>query len=506
MNFRDKANAFFYFGTLSLIITISYLFYAPCNYFYYSSDHAIQVLMSKNFILPRDYFYWGQNRLGSLLPMLAFLLRKLVHIHYLYVCSIVHYLFLFTGFVFLSKQIKSPTLKVALCAVIFLPVNDYNALILIGHPYSAQLFAGSLFVFFLFVLKKYLLANKILRLKQMLISLLLSFGASIFFMIGIWVSEFNAILILIPVIFILFQKELRNTVIAGFRNGWFILLDVLAVSFFLFLYSLYYNIKKLFRSDTEYDKFFIDNKEDIIKNFNFFYKKLDTSLFFKDVLVFENSFNWFLIALTIVIIVHQLLKSKSGKAKSDIWINCLLVICIISSVLLLLSSWNLRSEFCPRYYTPVYIIFCYALLLSIDQDSYRKWIKVSVTICFFFFCTAYCYNVIIRKNPSSPFDMYGEYRNLPKGTLIGDYWDTYKISSIAADNLQSLPFDDQLVRNWDWREEALSENNFYFLKNERVVPDDLNDTIRQFGILFKYSGVKYICNQTEVLLYHKESK
>src|ERR1035437_7141392 len=101
-SYKKMDKSFFYFGLLFFIMGFSFFFYAPCNSANYYSDNAIHVLMAKNFQLPRDFYYWGQDRLGSLLPMIAFLIGKIIHMHYLYICSFVQYLFLFTGFIFLS--------------------------------------------------------------------------------------------------------------------------------------------------------------------------------------------------------------------------------------------------------------------------------------------------------------------------------------------------------------------------------------------------------------------
>ncbi|MCE3277840.1 MAG: Fascin domain [Bacteroidetes bacterium] len=99
--------------------------------------------------------------------------------------------------------------------------------------------------------------------------------------------------------------------------------------------------------------------------------------------------------------------------------------------------------------------------------------------------------------------MYGEYQKLPRGTIIGRYWDVYLINSVAIDSLQSLPFEGELIRNYEWRNLPLKETNFYLLNNGKGFPGGLTDIVFQHGFLLKNSGIKYICNGTEVLLYHK---
>lgn len=489
-----------YIIALLIIVSISFIYYAPCNYLYFNSDHAIHVLMAKNFQLPRDYFYWGQNRLGSLLPMFAFLLGKIIPLENLYLCTIVQYLFLFTGFIILSIPINHKVLKLALCALIFLPVNQYNALILIGHPYASQLFAGALFIYFLHLFRNHLLnsSGKNFFLK----ALCLSFLSSLFFTIGIWASELSFILILIPVYFYLIDTEIKQYIREHNKSVWFVLVQFVSLLFFLLGLYAYYRIKQLFHGDPEYDVFFVDF-EGLKKNISFFIDKLNISLLYKDHFYLENSFNWFLVIITFISLTIWLVTDKKLKITNSILINSLFLVSGLSSLLLFLSAWNLRSEFCPRYFTPIYIVFCVALVYTYDRYRYKSAIQIFVGLFFIFFCMGFCYTVFVGKERKNPFEQYSEYKILPKGTLIADYWDTYLINAIAIDSLQSLPFDYQQVRNFDWKDQPLSEKNFYFLKSNNQLRDGLRDTIEQFDILFKYSGTTYNCQKTDVLLYHK---
>jgi|GEM_PF-3365257 len=484
------------------IIAISFFYYAPCYIPYFDSDHGIHVLMSKDFEFARDYYYWGQNRLGSLLPLLSHLLHKVIPIHYLYVCSIVQYIFLLTGFIILSKPLKSILLKVALCAVIFLPVNEYNALILIGQPYAAQLFAGSLFVYLLHRLRKYLLSFGLFEKKHLLTTLGLILGASFFFYIGIWVSEFNAVLILLPVYYLLFDKPLRKRLFKDFNNKWILLSGAFSVACALAVFLIYSYLKKPFWAGDGYNSYFISNMVDVKNNFLFFSAKLKTTLLFGNAAVWENSYNWFILIISGFLIYPWFLKRKNVLTSNRHLIISLEIVCLCSVVMLFVSAWNLRSAFSPRYFTPVYVIYCYLILLWYDQPSFNKYLKLSAGALFVVFSIGYLYTVIISKEVPGPLKQYNEFRSLPRGTLMGGYWDVYKINAVATDNLQPLPFDNETVRNWNWRDIPLSETNFYFINENH----DLPDSVYQYGILFNYSGTKYNCNNYDVLLYHKCSQ
>ncbi len=494
-----------YFSIITLIIGCSFYYFAPCNYAYFNADHAIHVLMAQDFTWPRDYYYWGQNRLGSLLPMVAHYLHYVIPIHYMYVCSIVQYLFLLTGFLVLSKPIKSYLLKIALCMLLFFPVNEYVALILIGHPYSSQLFAGSLFIYFLYLFRKYSITDTAFGWKKFLVALGLCLCTLLFFYAGVWVSEFNAILILIPLFYLIFDKQVRAFFIKGFRNIRVILLELIIIGCCIGIFSFYKHYKGLFYDAEAYTSFIITKFSDIQKNFLFFVEKLQRALLLKDALVLENWFNWFLIILTGSYIFYRVRKPSTIKVENSKLMNALLVVITASCVLLFLSTWNLRSEFSPRYFTPVYIMYGYVLLLFTGQSFMNKYIKWVATVLILFFGIGIAYNTLISKHLNGPMKDLSEYRNLPKGTIIGHYWDVYRVNAVALDSLKSLPFQEETVRNWDWREIALSAKNFYIVRKDPA-SEPIQDSINQFGFTFKFSGTTYNCNGTEVLLYHKWSK
>ena len=484
---------------------MSYLFYGPYNSLFYNSYHAIHVLMAADFQLPRDYYYWGQNRLGSLLPLCAFLFGKIICLQPIYLCAVVHYFFLFIGFIILSRLLSNHLSIIGMCAIIFLPVSEYSALTMIGHPYSSQLFAGTLFLYFLARLRNSLLKNQIENKNRLLICLAFTFFALMFYFLGVWVSEFNALLVIIPSYYLLSDKELKKSMATSFKFLWFKLLAFLTTIVGIVGCILYFSAKSFASiiSTDNYNHFFITKTTDICKNFSFFLAKLKTSLFFIDDAFVGNLFNWMLI----VFILLSFYKKKSTlimfSDEAKILFNSLLLFCVISSSLLFLSSWNFRSEFSPRYFTPIYIVFCFATLFFLDKsNASNRFEKLFFPAAIFLCCTVNCFQAAINKPFLSTMNKYSDFKNLRPGTLIGDYWDVYKVNSIAFKNLKSIPFDKGMVRNWAWKEDALSAYNFYFL-NVHLTDLGLNNTIHQHGEYFKFSGEKFNCNGMDVWLYHK---
>src|SRR5690606_26333601 len=127
--------------------------------------------------------------------------------------------------------------------------------------------------------------------------------------------------------------------------------------------------------------------------------------------------------------------------------NALFLVVIFSSIALFFSTWNLRSEFSPRYFTLTYVIYYFALFLSFNNINGHKVLKTFIGITIVYFATSYSYIHYFTNNGPSVFKLYNEFEKLPKGTLIGDYWDVYKISSVATENIEPLPYDHLTVRN-----------------------------------------------------------
>ncbi|MBX2959002.1 MAG: hypothetical protein KF732_03505 [Flavobacteriales bacterium] len=271
--------------------------------------------MSKNIEFPRDFYYWGQNRLGSFFPMVSFVFGKIFKFHLLYINSFVLYLFLFTSFVFLSKQLNNYFFKIALCTLIFFPIGEYRALVLIGHPYFSQLLSAVFFVYFLHKLKEYLVNHSIFNKSVFLVAVLFSMLSFIFYFIGVWISEFNLVFILIPLFYLIFDKSLQNILIKNIKNSWFIFYTLTTTIIFFLGLLLIKTIKEYSNDDHVYDNPFINKFDDLYLNIEFFLAKLKGTLLFKDDSLTESLFYWSTIFFTILVILLKTQKLKNSKTQ-----------------------------------------------------------------------------------------------------------------------------------------------------------------------------------------------
>ena len=89
---------FYYYISLLIIVIISFRIYSSVFYPGLNSDNAVTILMTHYFHLPDDLYFWGQDRMGSIIPLIAQIPNKLFHISAIYSEAITHYFILVVDF------------------------------------------------------------------------------------------------------------------------------------------------------------------------------------------------------------------------------------------------------------------------------------------------------------------------------------------------------------------------------------------------------------------------
>lgn len=159
---------------------------------YYSprlnSDQAIHVLMAEDLQLPADLYYWGQDRIGSLAPILANGLLRLLPLRPVVALSVVQYGILAAGFWVFAWFFKHPLISVILALVWFLPLYSFVELVLPAHPYGPQ---------FLIIGVALLLCRRVLAratLDEPLQQALTLAAIALCGFLAIWVSDFSVLI------------------------------------------------------------------------------------------------------------------------------------------------------------------------------------------------------------------------------------------------------------------------------------------------------------------------
>lgn len=471
-----------------IIISASFLYYGAPFFHGFDSDHAIHVLMARDFSWPNDVYYWGQNRLGSLLPLLTHAAMKaFTSVHPLFLTAVVQWILLLIPTILISSFIKNRWLKLSLFLFIFFPFNEFYLLLLPGHPYSGQYFCGTLCIYFLY---RYYKEKDSFAAYSDIKRVTLLFAAQLFYALGVWVSEFNAVVIFIPLLFIAVQKGRVNlSLVPGMLL--FCILPLLVI----------FILKSFTISDPFYNKTFFFDAESLGRQMSNLLRRLHETFLFGDGLILRNLNYFLLLALVIFILIEA---KKHAQDKSGI-VRPLLITGLLSFLCLFFSQWNLRGEISAKYYTPVYILLLCALLFYADGLNKTK-MAVSVFACFLLISCASLpeHKYVVKEHPGGVHKAFSDFKKLPKGTLIGNYWDVYVINSVAWKNLKALSYDDEFVRNSHQVRELMRAPRFYFLADEELEKRCKNDTIRQFGVRMVYSGKSYTCNGTEVRLFYRE--
>jgi hypothetical protein len=106
-----------------------------------NADHAIHALMAENFKFDQDLYYWRQNRLGSLIPMLALPFYNM-GLSLLWAAASSQLLVVLVTYYFFQKHFSQPVFKAFFALVFLLPIYPFLMQIMIGHPYFAHFFCG----------------------------------------------------------------------------------------------------------------------------------------------------------------------------------------------------------------------------------------------------------------------------------------------------------------------------------------------------------------------------
>ena len=186
--------AVFLIGLLSLVF-YSWQYYQAVESPLLDSDQSIWVIMTRSPHFPDAFYFYGQNRLGSLLPLLAHGL-VLVGLPAIWAIAVMNLLFQVAAAALYFRISKSAAAAIAIACLFLLPPWTMYVLNLIGHPYTSQLLLWLLFG----LRMQYLRPGQLSDLLQVVLLLLLS----------LWVSDLSVIMLPIAFVWAIWGKHIRN--------------------------------------------------------------------------------------------------------------------------------------------------------------------------------------------------------------------------------------------------------------------------------------------------------
>lgn len=430
--------------------------------------------MSSRSDYPEGIYYWGQNRLGSFLPEVTSYMVSLFKIHPLTAISIVNHLFLLTLFFVLQTVIKNSWNKIFLAILIFFPLYTFNALLLIGHPYCSQIFAGTLAVFLLNISYEKVISLRTFKNPVVWISGLIS---AFLFGISIWISESSFLFVVFVVIYFLLENEKRKLFFEVlFKQkaiGISFLLSMISIGIFWIIKIKQF--KNYYPENDLYDQIFITKGEEISQQGKWMWTKFCDTLLFRTETHSIGIFAWICL---ISIFTFSYLERRTKSAFS----SSLFITMLLGFFALFFSTWNFRSEFEPRYFTILYPFLILWIFLHLEkmnlQNSWLKIIPSALLVIVSLFNNS---QFILERKPGVV-DRFSEFANLEPGGVIGNYWQVYRACSISPFHLKGIPMQGDPLRNEHMLEEVMNEKIIYIIKTDFTgMENQMPDTLVQYG-------------------------
>lgn len=473
MNRKTVFNKILFSVSFIFIFILSFYIYAPINYKFLNSDQGMHALMAANFDIQNGFYYWGQNRLGSILPLLASFLIE-TNISPLWSVSVVQYAFLFGIYVVMIKFINNYILKLAAAIFLFLPVVSHVELLNIGHPYAPQLLL-SVLLFYLsrFISNNYSLKNILLIVLFWIISLL-----------GIWVSEISFIVIFLLVCFIhIFlsnnKKSITEKIHYTLKTPFFLMIPIGSLSIFF----IYRKIKAHFK-DPIFESYGLNSTDKTYKAFITHIERFYDTISFSDNYIYINTFTLLCVLIFIYLIIINLYQYNNHIFSKIISKNYFVffTISIATFSAINFTQWAGIENYPHRYYVFSYFFFIIGLLLCIDDLILNK---KQHFILFITIITSIIGGISYVKldKEQTRFKINDEaYKTLvsfDQSTFIGDYWFTYVMGSYNANKVTAIASEQSNLRNPQQLEKAFNNKAIYLIKNNWL--DNFPDTIYQYG-------------------------
>ena len=456
---------------LMLVFSLSFYLYSPIYYTGLNSDYALHALMAEDFRLPEDLYIWGENRIGSLLPMLAVPLVKL-GLTGLWAMSVVQYAVLLLSFFIWQSFFRSLWIKLALMFMLFIPIYPWQEFVMISHPVT-------LFVFF-FGLSALLFEKAKAKIALGAFSTRDYWLAAAVGFVGLWSTE----QLLVPMgllwLVLLFPNGRKDLSSLGrrLRNDETIRrVALLPIPVFLGVATL--KLAFVQRTRANFSKFV--TPAEFVDQFGLIVFRLKKVLSF-DHYFWLSVFTWLCVLSILLLLVVFIQKKSFSKAKAEsnaVPDTVFLLTAAAMFLMVLLSKWVLVNFTEPRYFVPV--------VFAANIYFFRKAVLVKVSPVFALLMavgafTAFAQNhhfqktddiLIRRRQMVEKLEI-----NQPTG-IIASYWFAYVSGAVHSPMALATVFPGDNCRNRRQVEEVLSKPEIIVINNQW--DGELTDTLQLYG-------------------------
>lgn len=470
-----------YYLSILIIVIISFRIYSSVFYPGLNSDNAVTILMVHYFNLPDDIYFWGQDRMGSVIPLLAQIPNKLFHLSAIYSEAIAHYFILIVGFLSISSLLKNYFTKLMLALILFLPP---------AREVEVTQLTLSIQYMFLFLGIYFVLKQNSSNIKSHLYFLF----AMLSFIIAVWDSDLAMVSVALFVLLYLyfFLKDFSLKTILKNKFIYYLLFCALLGSCFIFY------AKSNSANRTDYT--LLSKPEEIIETFIIFAKSLNDIFLFKINETFTSIYSY-LALFTVAIFIWFSKNIRFKELLSKRLFIFLLIDVIVIFIVIMITKWTFMNGVPRRYFNCTYISLSIAILVLFENLELSK-IKyylvkyvLLVTVIIGSFGTLFTVKYIWF-HPFKPYsEIISELDKLGKIGIIGDYWNSYICSINKPDVIKATPHDQACVRNYNLVDEVFKQEKIYLIKD--LWFESYPDTITQFGrTLIKAEEPFVIANAT----------
>lgn len=425
------------------------------------ADHAIQVIMIDHLSFPADLYYMGQDRIGSIIPGIAWPFYQ-IGFSALMATTIAQIIILGISANVLSKLFHQPVLAISASIVLLFPLSEFESQVLSGHPYL-----GHLLILFLgiYTLKKYGLQNPVVFL---------------FVGLGMWASGIFAANIAAAGLLYLISGQIK------LKDKSFWVSTLKGILWSIPGLALWYVAKATATTtDDSYTQSSFVDYNGLIENITVFAEHIYVFLDFQDPDQYMSWALWVLIVLALVSVPALLKKRLVSYSWFFILSGGITVLAI------LLSEWAHRMGLPIRYFSIAYIQILWGLLLAWDSNTAFVRIRKGILVL------ALINSLLVMASGLLTQDIF--WRQVPgrlyastakelaskietKG-ILGSYWYVYLIEAFKPEAIESLVREGEINRDFSAMKKFLEIDTVTIIRNSFV--NELTPKIYDRGVWYQ---------------------
>jgi hypothetical protein len=464
---RMKRISFLYYVALMLIVWVSWCFYASVNYPLLNSDDALNVLMAHYYSLPGDFYCWGQDRGGTLIPLISWVLMVVGGGSALVAVSMANYLLLVGGFWGFATLLASRWNRLMFALIWFLPFQRF--IDLVRFPIGVQYSLLGLFIG-LWGLPRVggRLGGLWVHLQYLSMALV---GIA-----AVWVSDLAWVTMLVMVGVWWWRGRGQSL-----PNG-FLPMAYLGVSMAVGLGFLFYARSHASGITGTYAQ--VNDLAGIWRALGLVWHAVGELLVFRTGEPLVSLFVW-LVFLMLFLLVFYFWRGRWWVLVGENrWIVFFGVDFLAVMLVLFLSGWVLRNGMGRWYFVSTYISLglCTILVLELMRaersSRYIRWLAW-ITVLIGSVSTFYSLR-FERPGTFRPMaSVVGEFGQLGRIGILAEYWNAYIAACPDPDNIKATPHEGSDVRNPALVEEVFSQPRLYVIRDMWLPA--FPDTLTNFG-------------------------